>query len=72
MTQAILSIVRVLEDPLKIQYIASGGNGYTEDMQKAQVFGFAKRAQENLNRYYRNRPNTYEVIPVLISPEFKS
>jgi len=45
------------------QYIKAGG-GMTGDLQEAQVFGWAKRARDNL-AVYRGRSG-YEVIPVEI------
>ena len=58
-----MSIPNAEPDPDRNKYIASGGNIHsTPDLQKAQIFGFSKRAQQNLNKY-RNNPN-YEVIPI--------
>lgn len=51
--------------PLPVnQYIGSGGH-MTEDLQKAQVFGFSAKARDRL-RGYHEETRLYEVRPVII------
>jgi hypothetical protein len=47
------------------QYVKSGGSGYTPNRQEAQIFGWSRRAKENVDRY-RKQPWRFEVIPVTI------
>jgi hypothetical protein len=50
--------------PLPVnQYIGSGGH-MTDDLQKAQVFGFSKKAKERLKAY--KDPRLFEIKPVII------
>lgn len=44
-------------------FIKSGG-GYTEELQEAQVFGWAPGAKRNLLRY---SPKLYEIIPIQLT-----
>jgi len=53
-----------LETP---QYIGNGGAGYTENIQRAQIFGWSPSAKRNLSRY-RDNPK-FEVVAVNIVPE---
>jgi hypothetical protein len=53
------------DPPLVVnKYIGSGGT-MTDDLQKAQVFGFSPRAKKNLLTY-RKDARLYEVRPILI------
>lgn len=45
-----------------VLYEGAGGS-HQKDLQKAQVFGWSKRAQETLANY-RAKPWAYEVLPV--------
>lgn len=45
------------------QYIGSGGH-MTDNLQKAQVFGFSKQARKRLEAY--KDPRLFEVRPVII------
>lgn len=45
------------------EYIGSGGH-MTDDLQKAQVFGFSKKAKERLGAYKDAR--LFEVRPIII------
>lgn len=55
------------DHPYAGKYEGAGGSPQA-DLQKAQVFGWAKRAKEHLDRY-RRFPEKYEVIPVAIVAE---
>lgn len=47
-------------------YLKNGsGNAITPDLQEAQMFGWSKRAQENLG-HYRKDPECYDVLPASI------
>lgn len=61
-------IVKYIGDhPYAGKYVGAGG-APQDDMQKAQVFGWAKRAVEKLDGY-RGWPKRFQVIPVRIVPE---
>lgn len=49
-----------------LMYIGSGGH-LTEEVQKAQVFGWPRSAQKKLDGY-RCRPEVFEVIPIRLVP----
>lgn len=55
------------EHPYAGKYDGAGGSPQS-DIQKAQVYGWAKRAKARLD-VYRGRPERYLVIPVRIVPE---
>lgn len=44
-------------------FVKSGGGKMTANMQEAQIFGWSRKAKENLNGY---KAPYYEVIPVTI------
>lgn len=46
-------------------YIKSGGGAGTVDIQQAQIFGWSRKAKENLARFNKD---IYEIIPILITP----
>lgn len=48
------------------KYDGAGGSPQ-EDLQKAQVYGWARRARDKL-AIYAARPDVYEIIPVRITP----
>lgn len=50
------------------KYVAAGGT-FTDDIQKAQIFGWARAAKSSLAKYEANPE--YEVIPVEITKVIK-
>lgn len=77
MSAPILSVVRYRPDApaegrtawigqRRGHYVASGGAGFTADLQKAQVFGFSANARRRMARDYGRQPDVYEIVPVLL------
>jgi hypothetical protein len=52
------------------KYVKSGGGGYTANLQEAQIFGWSRRAKENLSMYAESNGEMgeiFEILPVLIT-----
>lgn len=51
------------------KYLKSGGGGWTNSIQEAQIFGWSPRAKKNAHLYLeanKELGDVYEVLPVLI------
>lgn len=55
--------IKYHNDAVAGAYIKSGGRDATDNLQEAQIFGWSRKAKENLTRY---TVPFYEVLPIRV------